>query len=242
MMVVEHLKEDYGPELDPQDEMPPKGWALHEANLAAPGTLSTSRLQGKAANQLRDLGDCFFTENHGDHLHQDLQSKVVIDAFVLYTAHAECCTAGLALGCTCTTTTQSSILNLINLAVSETNTAYSLLGINVELNLVSAAFDTYVDVLSNAFNIAIDDITINSNDKMDQAHSLCRTYGNNIVTLLIDGSQYCGLAWLGPSIGSMFSVTAWNCATGYYTFGHKIGHNFVSLLKPYLSFLNVQQH
>jgi hypothetical protein len=66
--------------------------------------------------------------------------------------------------------------------------------------------------------------------KLDQAHTLRTTYGADIVALLIDDSQYCGKAWLGPSIGLMFSVTAWNCATGYYTFGHEIGHNFVSLL------------
>ena len=29
-----------------------------------------------------------------------------------------------------------------------------------------------------------------------------------------------GVAWLGPIKSRMFSVTAWNCATGYFTFGH----------------------
>lgn len=230
MMVVERLQEDYGPELDPQDEMPPEERALVEAHLAAPEALSTSGLRGKVANQLRDLGDRFLAENHGDHFHRDLQGKVVIDALVLYTAHAECRNAGLQRGCARTTATQSSMLSLINLAVSETNTAFSLSGVNVELNLVHAAFDTYVETSTNAFDTALDDVTNNGDGKLDQAHTLRTTYGADIVALLIDDSQYCGLAWLGPSIGLMFSVTAWNCATGYYTFGHEIGHNFVSLL------------
>jgi len=45
------------------------------------------------------------------------------------------------------------------------------------------------------------------------------------VALIIDDSTYCGIAWVGPRIDRMFSVTAWNCATGYYSFGHEIGHN-----------------
>ena len=64
---------------------------------------------------------------------------------------------------------------------------------------------------------------------MDQeAHTLRSTYGADVVALIIDDAQYCGIAYLGPGIDLMFSVTAWNCATGYYTFGHEIGHNFVS--------------
>jgi hypothetical protein len=35
------------------------------------------------------------------------------------------------------------------------------------------------------------------------------------------------MAWSGePSISYMFSVTQFSCATGYYSFGHEIGHNF----------------
>ena len=239
MVVVERQQEDYGPELDPQDDMPPKERALLESNLvAAQRTFSTSGLRGKAADQLRDLGNRFLTENHrNDLLHRDLQSKVVIDTLVLYTAHAECRTAGLGRGCARTTATRSSILNLINLAVSETNTAYSLSGVNVELNLVHAAFDPYVEASSDAFGAALSALRTNGDGNMDQAHTLRTTYGADIVALLIDDPQFCGMAYMGPSINSMFSVTSWSCATGYYSFGHEIGHNLVSLLKPYCTCL-----
>ena len=33
---------------------------------------------------------------------------------------------------------------------------------------------------------------------------------------------------MGPKKHLMFSVVNWSCATGYYTFGHEIGHNMVS--------------
>merc|ERR1719203_1530301 len=60
---------------------------------------------------------------------------------------------------------------------------------------------------------------------MDDVHDKRTEHGADIVALLIDDSQYCGMAYLGPSIGSMFSVTSWSCATGYYSFGHEIAHN-----------------
>jgi len=56
-------------------------------------------------------------------------------------------------------------------------------------------------------------------------HENREQYGADIVALIIDDPQYCGLAWLGPSKNLMYSVTAWDCATGYYSFGHEIGHN-----------------
>ena len=231
MTMVERLQEDYGPELDPLDEMPPEEWALLEPRLAAPGgTLTTSGLRGKVANQLRDLGDRFLIENHDeDHVHRDLQGNIVIDLLVFYTAHAKCRNANLARGCMQTATTQSSILSCINLAVTKTNDAYSLSGVNVALRLVHVAYDSYVEATTDAFGIALGDLQSNNNDgKLDQAHTLRTTYGADVVALIIDDSQYCGIGYLGHFTNYMFSVMAWNCATGYYSFGHEIGDNFVS--------------
>ena len=146
MVVTERTQEDYGPEIDPRDEISSDERALLEASLATPaGALSTtSGLRGKVADQLRDIGDRFLAENHGDHDHRDLQTDVQIDVLVLYTANAECRNAGLARGCLRTDSTKNSILSRIDLAVSETNVAYGLSGIDVNLNLVHVAFDTYV--------------------------------------------------------------------------------------------------
>jgi hypothetical protein len=151
-----------------------------------------------------------------------------MDVLVLYTAHAKCRNAGLARGCVRTTTTQSSILSLINLAVTKTNNAYSLSGVNAAVRLVHMAYDSYVEASANAFDVALGDLQTNNDGKLDQAHTLRTTYGADIVALIIDDTQYCGISYLGPSINYMFSVTAWNCAMGYYSFEHKIGHNFVS--------------
>ena len=234
MTVVERLQEDYGPELDPPDDdgTPPEERALPlEAARPPPAALDAPPPAGGPRGGVAAGGDRSSPAENiiGDHrVHRDLQVKVDIDVLVLYTAHAECRNAGRARGCQRDDATRNSILGLIDLAVSETNTAYSLSGVNVELNLVHAAFDTYVEASTNAFGDALADLTTKNDGKLEQAHALRTTYGADVVALIIDVSEYCGIAYLGPSINYMFSVTAWNCATGYYSFGHEIGHNFVS--------------
>jgi peptidyl-Asp metalloendopeptidase len=115
---------------------------------------------------------------------------------------------------------------LVELAVAETNTAFINSGIHTQLSLVhSFRHDTYVEP---SFDGALSDLKGTSDGKMDEIHALRDQYGADLVVLIIDDPQYCGLGYVGPSKDWMFSVSAWNCATGYYTFGHEIG--YVSLL------------
>merc|ERR1711862_669820 len=58
------------------------------------------------------------------------------DVMVVWTKRAECKNSGLSPGCTLTTQTRANMFAKINLAVDETNTAFSLSGINTELRLV----------------------------------------------------------------------------------------------------------
>ena len=45
--------------------------------------------------------------------------------------------------------------------------------------------------------------------------------------LLIGDFDSCGIAFFNAACScGAFSVTAKSCATGYYSFGHEIGHNF----------------
>ena len=50
--------------------------------------------------------------------------------------------------------------------------------------------------------------------------------GADVAALLVLELDYCGYAWMHTlTSGKTFSVTAKDCATGYYSFGHEIGHN-----------------
>ena len=51
-----------------------------------------------------------------------------------------------------------------------------------------------------------------------------------MVSMWINNTDYCGLAWLMTSTASDFSsrgfsVVHYGCATGYYSFAHEMGHN-----------------
>jgi len=133
---------------------------------------------------------------------------------VLYTADAECGNAGwyASNGCVRSPTTEASIRSLIDLAITETNTAYSLLGVNVVLNLVHAAYDDYVET---------DDVTttLYALQARPSVHALHQAYGANVEAMIVGHVGYCGVGYIGPSIGYMYSVSHYCCATGYYTLG-----------------------
>jgi hypothetical protein len=117
---------------------------------------------------------------------------------------------------------------LINLAVDETNIAYGNSLITPRVNLVHQAEVSYNE--SAGFSTALSNLTGTSDGYMDNIHSLRDTYGADMVSLFIDNSSYCGKAWLmrslSPSFESnAFSVVHLDCATGYYSFSHEMGHN-----------------
>ena len=66
---------------------------------------------------------------------------------------------------------------------------------------------------------------------MDGVHALRDTYKADMVSLI--GTGYtggaCGIAYVGnATVGfapNAFSVVSLSCMTGYYSFGHELGHN-----------------
>lgn len=218
-IVTERLQEDYGPELDPEDVMDPSERALLEARLSSPGEEAGGGLRG-VAGRLKNQGDRFLSENDSV---RSLQDKTVMDVLVLWTTWAECRDWTGTRECGRSPGSADHMRDRINLAIVETNTAYAESGVNAELRLVHSVHTEYVE--SAGFSPALSDLRSNGDGKIDEAHTLREQYGADIVALIIDDPQYCGIAYLGPSKSAMFSVTAWNCATGYYSFGHEIGHN-----------------
>ena len=140
----------------------------------------------------------------------------VIDVMVVYTPSARWAAGGT-----------TAMANLINLAVTETNQSYGNSAISQQLNLVHAAEVSYTET---NFSAALYDLTDPSDGKMDNVHTLRNTYYADEVVLIINDPQYCGLAWLMQNVSTSFedhafAVVHWECATGYYSFGHELGHN-----------------
>jgi hypothetical protein len=139
------------------------------------------------------------------------------DVMVVYTAAARAAARGTA-----------AMNALINLAVAETNTAYARSGVIPRLRLVHTEEVAY-DETDNFFT-DLNRLTDPSDGFMDNVHALRSAHGADLVSLIVEGTTLCGLAWVmtDQSHGfeaSAFSVTNRICATGNYSFGHELGHN-----------------
>ena len=144
-----------------------------------------------------------------------------IDVVVVYTPQARTAQGGT-----------NAINALINLAVSETNDAYTKSQVNQELRLM-ATQEMVGYTESGSFSTELNRLTSKTDAYLNEAHTLRSTWGADAVAMIVAGSQYCGIAHLMTTPSNSFksqafSVTARTCATGYYSFGHELGHNFGS--------------
>ena len=116
----------------------------------------------------------------------------------------------------------AAIENTIALAIADSNQSYVNSGINQ--SLVLAHTMVAPDSVDN-FGIdlsALSNLTDGSFDDVDVARE---TYSADMVALLIEDTQYCGLAYLNSTAAGAFSVTARACAVGNHSFAHELGHN-----------------
>jgi uncharacterized repeat protein (TIGR02543 family) len=139
-----------------------------------------------------------------------------IDVMVAYTDDARNTVGGTA-----------AMESLIDLGIIETNTAYTNSDANQRLNLVHTVEVAYNE--TGNMETDLDCITDTDDGCLDNIHALRDQHKADLVSLWTDnGGNYCGLAWLFNNywldqLG--FSVVDEECATGYYSFGHELGHN-----------------
>jgi hypothetical protein len=151
-----------------------------------------------------------------------------LDVLVVWTGWAECGNSDLRQGCDLTPETEENMRDLIDLAIEETNDAFTASGISTSLRLVHAyrADETYVETSSSE---ALNSLRADNDGVLDDVHTKRTEYGADIVSMILElDGMSCGRAKVGPGIDKMFSVSDWSCATGYYSFGHEIAHNLVS--------------
>jgi hypothetical protein len=123
---------------------------------------------------------------------------------------------------------EQGIEALVIQAVAETNQGYANSGMSTRLNLVGTVLTDYTtsgDMLTD-----LGRLRHTSDGHMDELHALRDELGADLVSLIDKQSGYCGLAYrmtgLSPFFASSaFSVVNHSCATGYFSFGHELGHN-----------------
>ena len=139
-----------------------------------------------------------------------------IDVMIVYTPAARNAAGGTA-----------AIESLIDLSITETNQSYANSGVTPRLRLVRKQEVSYTE--SGDFQTDLTRLRNTSDGYVDNVHALRDQYGADMVAMVVEGSQYCGIAYVigGPSTAhapNAFQVTARTCATGYYSMGHEFGH------------------
>ena len=115
------------------------------------------------------------------------------------------------------------IAGLVNLAVAETNQGYANSGVEITLQLAGQYTTSYVQ--SGSFSTDLSRFRGTTDGYMDSYHATRNTVAADVMMLLINNSSSCGLAsGIGSTASTAFAVTHYSCATGYYSFGHEIGH------------------
>jgi len=142
----------------------------------------------------------------------------IIDVVTAYTTQARQASGGT-----------NQVLALIDLAVLETNLSYDNCDAGLQLRLVYADEVSYTE--SGSMSTDLSRLRSKNDGNMDEVHGWRDVYGGDAVSLIVSGGGACGVAYLMTNVSqgfqsSAFSVVARGCATGYYSYGHELGHNF----------------
>jgi hypothetical protein len=107
----------------------------------------------------------------------------------------------------------------IALAVAEANQSYLNSKINIHLNLVDSFQVSYTERGKSFETILSDFVKLNDVTKhRDQS-------GADLAVLIMNQSAFCGLAdAIMADASTAFAIVHYDCATGYYSFAHELGH------------------
>jgi len=112
---------------------------------------------------------------------------------------------------------------LVELAVAESNQGY--VNSNIGINMVLAGYYSTDYVESGSFDTDLSRFQGTSDGYLDGFHATRNSIAADVNVLITNNSQYCGLGYLHATATTAFSVVYHDCATGYYSFAHEIGHN-----------------
>jgi hypothetical protein len=135
---------------------------------------------------------------------------IVIDVLVAYTP-----TAAAQV---------NNIAAFVQLAVDEANQSYVNSKVNQRLRLVHSYQVNYNEA-GKGYDTIVADLAGKSDGSMDEIHQLRDQHGADLVALIVNQTDFCGMAdAIMASEATAFAAVHWNCATGYYSFAHELGH------------------
>jgi hypothetical protein len=108
---------------------------------------------------------------------------------------------------------------LIDLAIAETNTSFTNSGVNARVRLAGKMALSYSES-GKTFDTILSDFVGNAGVTTQR-----NAVGADVSVLIINQTDYCGLADdINGTAATAFVIVHYGCATGYYSFGHEIGH------------------
>ena len=132
-------------------------------------------------------------------------SPVGIDVLVAHTTAAR--------------TAVSDIAATVQLAVAEANQSYENSGINITLTMVDS-FEVSYSESGKSFDTILADFV-----GMADVNKRRNDSGADMAVLIIDQPDFCGLAdAILANASNAFAIVHYDCATGYYSFAHELGH------------------
>lgn len=198
--------------------------------MTGKGQLYQIRYVGNGVHELREIDQSKFPQE-AQPLRPDLTRRADkaadtcntdpltdIDVMVVYTAAARIAAGG-----------NDAMEATVYLAVAETNQAY--LNSQIVQRIRLAHFEEVSYTESGIINTDLTRLQNGSDGFIDNVPGLRNTFAADHVVLITEnGGGFCGLGYMMQTVSNGFeafaySVVARSCATGYYSFGHELGHN-----------------
>ncbi len=141
----------------------------------------------------------------------------LIDVLVAYTATARQGAGG-----------KDAILALINLGIAETNQAFVNTGAVQRVRLSGTVEVAYAE--SGDVGQDLNRLRLTADGDMDEVHALRNAFGADLVHLIVNSGDSCGIAYVMDDVSSSFAsfafgVTARSCVSPNLSFAHEMGHN-----------------
>src|SRR5258708_4740401 len=131
-------------------------------------------------------------------------------------------TVGIDVMVPYTTAAKNAVADItatIQLAVAEANQSYVNSGIHIKLTLVDS-FEVSSSESGQTFDTILADFVANPNVQAHRTSS-----GADLSAMIINQSDFCGLAdAIMATASTAFAIVHYDCATGYYSFAHELGH------------------
>jgi hypothetical protein len=192
----------------------PLGNGLHAVSKIdqndLPSEHSPENPSGALSDAINNAADQVLAARQPDDGDIGIAANTTINVMVVYTASAA--------------TAAGNIASKIQLAVDETNQSYVNSGVNISMNRVYTGQVTYSES-GRSFSTHVNYLKGTTDGQMDNVHTLRNSYAADVVVLVVNDSEACGIAAaIKATASSAFAVAHYTCITGYYSFGHEVGH------------------